>query len=157
MKNSCPSRALSARSKSVLEIPALTPNTHEQWLDLRFEWASLVPRYPDMQESVTTFWRYEPEVWRVAADRVRMFASVGYASEVVFPLLGGDLIRMSGHCAFFRLEYGVQSPNRSVRWNEIHFAVMAPYKVARKYRNRYAPKGLDAMQAALYLAASKSV
>lgn len=127
MKNSCPSRALSALSKSVLVKPALTLPRSHKWLLLPYAFEDL--RYFLYHDAVTTFGRYEPEVWTAAASRMMQFVEIGYADPIEFFIENLGTFCMYGHPAFFTLTFQpiLTGRQRVMRdWNVIQFAVVVP-------------------------------
>lgn len=129
MKNSCPSRASSARPKSVLGKPALTrlPQSH-LWLELPYKFVDMRPFY--FYAAETSFRRYEPEVWTAAESRMMQFAASGYADPIEFFIENVGTLIMLGDPAFFTLLFHPLTfgPVRDeVReWSVIHFALITP-------------------------------
>lgn len=128
MKNSCPSRASSARPKSVLVKPALTLPRSHRWLLLPYKFEDL--RYSVYYDAETTFRRYEPEVWTAAASRMMNYATLGFAYPVEFFIENVGTFCMIGDPAFFTLLFQPLTfgPVRDEvqNWSVIHFAVVTP-------------------------------
>lgn len=134
MKNSCPSRASSARPKSVLAWPALTYPRSVKWQLLPYKFLDL--RYDLDYDAFTTFGPYEPEVWTAAASRMMQFVDIGYADPIEFLIENVGTFRMFGHPAFFTLVHCPQGycVDEERNWSVIHFAVVYPgYYFKQRY------------------------